>query len=390
MHVMSIDMPGCCIAQLLAIATAVWLCRNELQRLGLRGSAFRLPIFAQSIAARGCRDFSINPRDSVREKRFSVPLFIQNIEKNHDVMESGHRHRGMDANAANCAFSQVCDETRGKQTAEKRSEKEAHRARKTKAGPRDAAQAASFDLPRQQPEFAHLLRVSALGELAGSLAHEINQPLTAILSNVQAARHYLESETLDRDELRETLADIAADGLRAAAIVGRIRSLVKKGEIDMQPQDLGQLVREGAALVHSDAAARGVRVAVDIEGGPHVVHGDRVQLQQVVLNLVMNALDAVDSATGDDRLVTVRVSAAQPHTVQVAVSDRGEGIGARPLDAVFKPFFTSKPQGLGLGLAICRNIVTLHGGELWAENNAERGATFHVALPLEREARASS
>jgi two-component system sensor kinase FixL len=302
------------------------------------------------------------------------------------LIEFGHRHHGIGASAANSAFSQATDETSGNQTGEKRSEKDAARAGRRKARPRDAAQPASFELPRQQPEFAHLLRVSALGELAGSLAHEINQPLTAILSNVQAARHYLESETLDRDELRETLADIAADGLRAAGIVGRIRSLVKKGELDMQSQDLGHLVREGAALVQRDAAQRGVRVTIDVDGGPHVVHGDRVQLQQVVLNLVMNALDAVESALADDRVVTVRVAAVQPHTVQVAVSDRGEGIAARPLDAVFKPFFTSKPQGLGLGLSISRNIVMLHGGQLWAENNAGRGATFHVTLPLEREA----
>ncbi|CAG9259337.1 putative Histidine kinase [Paraburkholderia unamae] len=310
------------------------------------------------------------------------------------MMESASRQQDIGANAGNNGFSQASGEKRAdkrlEKHTEKRAEKTASRPRKGRAKPRETVPPPTpFDLP-PQPEVAHLLRVSTLGELAGSLAHEINQPLTAILSNVQAAQHYLENETIDRDELRETLADIAADGLRAAGIVSRIRALVKKGQLDMQPQELGQLVRDVAALVHGDAAQRNVRVAVEIEGGPHVVHGDRVQLQQVVLNLMMNALDAVEACTADDRLVTARVSGEGPQTVRVSVSDRGEGIATQPLDAVFTPFFTSKPQGLGLGLPISRNIVTLHGGRLWAENNAARGATFHVSLPLEREAHATA
>ncbi|VWC69444.1 two-component regulatory system, sensor kinase protein [Burkholderia lata] len=238
-----------------------------------------------------------------------------------------------------------------------------------------------LELHRNRQELAHLTRVSALGELAGSLAHELNQPLTAILSNAQAAQRFIDADPIDLSEVRETLNDIVADNCRAGEIIGRIRALVRKGDVDLQLLDIGGVVRDVVVLVHSDAVLRGIRTALDIDDALPVVRGDKVQLQQVVLNLLLNAFDAVHDGYASDRIVAVRVWAEPDATVRIAVRDRGHGLTVDQLDKIFKPFFTSKPHGLGLGLSISRTIVAAHGGRLWAENNADRGASFHVALP---------
>jgi two-component system sensor kinase FixL len=238
-----------------------------------------------------------------------------------------------------------------------------------------------YELLRQRQDLAHLTRVSTMGQLASSLAHELNQPLTAILSNVQAAQRFMTADPIDLAELRDILNDIVQDDYRASEVIRRIRAVVKKGDLDVIPLDLASVMRDVVALVHSDAIVRGTRVTLDIDAALPPVRGDRVQLQQVMLNLLLNAFDAMNEVPPVDRMVCVTLKPADRGMVLIAVRDRGHGLTADKLDKIFKPFFTSKPQGLGLGLSISRSIIDMHRGRLWAENNNDRGATFYVALP---------
>lgn len=238
-----------------------------------------------------------------------------------------------------------------------------------------------YELYRNRDELAHLTRVSTLGELAGSLAHELNQPLTGILSNVQAAQRFMEADPIDLGEMREILKDIVQDGFRASEVIRSIRALVKKGAVEFVPLDLARVLRDAVMLVHSDSIVRGIRMEYEIDDDLPVVRGDKVQLQQVMLNLLLNAFDAMGDCKGDDRLVEIVAKQDRGGSVRISVRDRGHGLTVDKLEKIFKPFFTSKPKGLGLGLSICRSIVDMHGGRLWAENNAEYGATFHVSLP---------
>ncbi len=237
------------------------------------------------------------------------------------------------------------------------------------------------ELRRHREDLAHLTRVSTMGQLAASLAHELNQPLTAILSNVQAAQRFMTANPIDLAEVREILDDIVQDNYRASEVIRRIRAVVKKGDLEVAPLDIASVVHDVVLLVHSDAIVRGMRVVLDIESYIPVVAGDRVQLQQVLLNLLLNAFDAMVNVTPGERVVSVSVKIAGKKVVSIAISDRGHGLTADKLDKIFKPFFTSKPLGLGLGLSISQSIIDMHHGRLWAENNPEGGATFHVLLP---------
>jgi two-component system sensor kinase FixL len=221
-----------------------------------------------------------------------------------------------------------------------------------------------------------------VGQLASSLAHELNQPLTAILSNVQAAQRFLVADRIDLAEVREILNDIVQDDFRASEVIRRLRAVVKKGDLEVVSLDLAGIVRDVVMLVRSDAIVRGTSVALDIEGDVPPVHGDKVQLQQVMLNLLLNAFDAMKDVPAVDRVVSVKLMRESRSMVCIAITDHGHGLPADKLDKIFKPFFTSKPQGLGLGLSISRTIVGMHHGRLWAENNIDRGATFFVALPV--------
>lgn len=236
-------------------------------------------------------------------------------------------------------------------------------------------------------DLAHLSRVSSLGELAGSLAHELKQPLTAILFNAQAARKFMDAETTNVVELREALEDIVADNCRANDVLQKIRALVRKGDVELQLLDLGKLVRDVAMLVHSDALTRGVRTSFDIPENLALICGDKVQLQQVILNLLLNAFDAVKDCPPGDRIVDTTVREEAGGWVRIAVRDRGQGLAVDSMERIFRPFFTTKPQGLGLGLSISRTIITAHRGRLWAENNEGRGASFHVTLPVATDIR---
>src|SRR5690349_9315787 len=236
-----------------------------------------------------------------------------------------------------------------------------------------------FELERNRRELAHLTRISTMGELAASLAHELNQPLTAILSNGQAAQRFMDQAPIDLAEVRDILKDIVDDSGRASEVIRRMRAFVKKEEQQQLANlDVGGLLRDVALLVHGDAVARGIHVSHVIDDGLPPVRGDKVQLQQVLLNLLLNAFDAVSECGASDRVVALFARPDGEGRVRIAVRDRGHGQTADKLECIFKPFVTSKPQGLGLGLSISRSIVQIHGGRLWAENNFDQGMTFYV------------
>ncbi|CAE6739800.1 Sensor protein FixL [Paraburkholderia domus] len=246
------------------------------------------------------------------------------------------------------------------------------------------------EVDRSRDELEHLARVSSLGELAGSLAHELKQPLTAILFNAQAAQKFMGSETANAAELHDALEDIIADSCRANEVIQKIRTLVRKGDIDLRPLDVGGVVRDIALLVHSDAIARGVRTSFDISNKLPMVCGDRVQLQQVVLNLLLNAFDAVKECAPAERVVEVTVREEPDEGLRITVKDWGVGLTVDKMHKIFRAFFTTKPQGLGLGLSISRTIITGHGGRIWAENNVGKGASFHITLPRASPSRQDS
>jgi two-component system sensor kinase FixL len=239
-----------------------------------------------------------------------------------------------------------------------------------------------YELVRNQQDLAHLTRVSTMGELAGSLAHELNQPLTAILSNVQAAQRFMAADPIDVAEVRDILNDIVQDDYRASEVLRRIRATVKKVDMESAPLDLATVIRDAVLLLHTDAIVRETRVALEICDDVPAVCADKVQLQQVALNLLLNAFDAMSQVVPKDRVVSVELALQSEDMARIAVRDCGHGLTVGKLDAIFKPFYTSKPHGLGLGLSISRSIVELHGGRIWAENNLDRGATFYVTLPI--------
>jgi PAS domain S-box-containing protein len=237
---------------------------------------------------------------------------------------------------------------------------------------------------RQRDDLAHLSRVAMLGELSGSLAHELNQPLAAILSNAQAAQRFLAQSPPRTEQISEILADIVKSDHRARAVIQRLRSMLKKEKAQHQRLDLNDLVEESLHLMRSDLLNREVVVETELATALPAVAGDRNQLQQVLMNLMINGCDAMEAGQADRRL-RLRTQPNAQGGVEFAVADRGAGIPLADLERVFEPFMTTKAQGLGLGLAICRSIVEAHGGRLWASNNAERGATLHCALPAMRD-----
>jgi two-component system sensor kinase FixL len=242
-----------------------------------------------------------------------------------------------------------------------------------------ARKEADLEAARQRAEVAHLARVAMLGELSGAIAHELNQPLAAILSNAQAAQRFLARQPVQIDQLHAILGDIVRNDKRAGEVIKRLRSLFRKEDPRYQAIDLNDVVREVFALVRSDLLNRQVAVRTELTAVLPSIFGDRVQLQQVLLNLVINGCDAM--ARYDKRYLIVRTTAVSGAAVQMSVTDQGTGIPPGELEHVFDPFVTSKPQGMGLGLAVCRSIVSAHHGRLWALNNPQGGATFTMELP---------
>ena len=240
---------------------------------------------------------------------------------------------------------------------------------------------AEREIEVQRHELAHLGRVALLGELSGAVAHELNQPLAAILTNARVAQRMMAGEKPDQALLREILEDMVADSLRAGSVIHRVRGLIRKDDAIRQIVAPNDIVADVLDVAHSDLIRRGVTVATDLGSSIPSVSADRVQLQQVLLNLIVNACDAMADHQPRDRMLTI-TTAEEGNTVRISVADRGPGIAVGLIEAVFEPFVTSKPQGLGLGLAICRSIIAAHGGRIWAANNSGRGATFSFALPI--------
>jgi two-component system sensor kinase FixL len=240
---------------------------------------------------------------------------------------------------------------------------------------------AELDVQKQRNEMAHLSRLTMLGELSGTLAHELNQPLSAILSNAQAALRFLAQDAPALNDVRDILKDIVGDDKRASEVIHRLRLLLRKDEVQHQPLKMNEVVQDVLKLVRSDLMSRNIAVNIDLSSRLPAVIGDRVLLQQVLLNLILNGCDAMTEAElAEHRLLHIR-TLWNGEAVQVSVHDQGQGIALDDMQYLFEPFFTTKPQGMGLGLAICRNIITAHKGQLWATNNADSGASFYFTLP---------
>jgi len=220
-----------------------------------------------------------------------------------------------------------------------------------------------------------------LGQLSGALAHELNQPLASISNNAEAALILLSRRPGDLDEIRAILRDIVDDDQRAAQVIRRLSALLKRGEMHLAPTRIGELVSEVLTLAHGELVTRRVSVQTEIATNLPLVMGDRVQLQQVMLNLMLNGCEAMAGLPVAERRLIIRVSAQETGHVHLAIRDSGIGISSELIDRLFEPFVTTKAQGLGLGLSISRTIVAAHGGRLWAENNPEGGATVHCLLP---------
>jgi len=229
-------------------------------------------------------------------------------------------------------------------------------------------------------ELAHVARLTTMGELAASIAHEVNQPLGAIVGNADICLRWLKQEPVDLAMLREALADIAGDGHRASQVIARIRSLVKKQVPEKAPVDLSDIAREVLALLSHEAQRKQVKLRSDLKSAAYVV-ADRVQLQQVLLNLVMNAIEAMGEIEDGTRELTIETEGSE-ESVLVSVSDSGPGLDAAQAEQIFKPFHTTKSGGMGMGLAISRSIIESSGGKLWAESNEHGGATFKFSLPV--------
>ncbi|WP_368566161.1 PAS domain S-box protein [Pseudoxanthomonas sp. UTMC 1351] len=238
------------------------------------------------------------------------------------------------------------------------------------------------EIALQRDEVAHLARVAILGEISGSLAHELNQPLTSILSNAQAALRFLGRSPPNIDEVRDSLIQIVDSDKRASEVIRRLRAMLRKEKVDYQRLELNSIVREVVRLLDSDLLNRKISVVLELCSSLPPIYGDRVQLQQVLLNLIVNGCDAMRDIKAE-RVLRISTKSLDDSSITVSVRDLGHGVPADDLERIFMPFVTSKPEGIALGLAICATIIWTHRGKLWATNNQESGATFHFQLPVD-------
>jgi PAS domain S-box-containing protein len=244
-----------------------------------------------------------------------------------------------------------------------------------------AAKRAEEDLRKAQADLAQVARVTTFGELAASIAHEVNQPLTAVVSNAEAARRWLDRSTPNLDEARAAVDSIIKSGHRAGEVTRRVRALLNKTDAQKTPLDINDVANEAIALVQHELFSNRVVLRVELAADLPAVNGDRIQLQQVIVNLVINGIEAMQPLTDRPRELLIQTQQDQAHQVLIAVKDSGVGIGAENVDQLFQAFFTTKSGGMGMGLSICRSIVEAHGGRLSASGNVGPGATFQIALP---------
>ena len=240
---------------------------------------------------------------------------------------------------------------------------------------------------QRRTELAHVSRIAMMGEMTTSLAHEINQPLTAILSNAQAAQRFLSQAPPDIGEVRQILDDIIRDDGRASEVVRKVRALVKKEQPRQGPLELNEMIQQVIDLVRGDSLLQGLSIGTDLSPGLATVYGDDIQLQQVILNLILNGAAAMRNAPLAQRKIIVRTAMADNRTVKASVTDFGVGIDENNIERLFEPFYTTKPEGLGMGLSISRTIIKAHGGTMEASNNREGGATFAFTLPAHARSR---
>jgi PAS domain S-box-containing protein len=233
-----------------------------------------------------------------------------------------------------------------------------------------------------QTNLEHIMRITTLGELTASISHEVNQPLAAVISNAEACLRWLRRETPDLDAARRSVEWIIDDGNRASEVIRHIRALAKKTDIEKVPLDLNEVIREVIALVRREMDSHHVSLRLGLAPALSMILGDRIQLQQVIINLVMNGMEAMQSVADRPRELAIRSYQDEKHRVLIAVTDSGVGISAENADHLFNAFFTTKSSGMGIGLSICRSIVEAHGGRLWATTNLPHGATFQFALPV--------
>lgn len=250
-----------------------------------------------------------------------------------------------------------------------------------------AAARADREIDREREQVMHVARVAILGQLAGALAHELRQPLTAILSNAQAAQRLLAREHLNVEALDSILEDIVADDVRAGEVIARLRSLLKRDEQTFELLDLNAVITDTVSLARGKLVEHRVAVALELASELPPTRGDAVQLKQVLLNLLLNAVEAMSAVEPCERRITISTAQQGASLLVVAVDDSGEGISPEAEEWLFAPFHTTKPQGLGLGLAISQSIIAVHGGKLRGSNNAGRGATFVFTLPIHAEPR---
>lgn len=238
------------------------------------------------------------------------------------------------------------------------------------------------EVERQQQSLAHLARVGVIGELSGALAHELNQPLTAILSNAQAIQRMIKQQPLNIEELQNAISDIIEDDSRAGDVIRHLRKLLKKDEEHHDLLELNSLVTNALHLTRNDLISRRVATVTQLFPGRLPVRGDAVQIQQLLLNLILNGSEAMSDRLEPGGVLMIASDLVAGGLTHLSISDTGPGIAAEVMAKLFDAFFTTKPHGLGLGLSICRAIVVRHGGKIWAENNPGEGATFHIYLPL--------
>jgi C4-dicarboxylate-specific signal transduction histidine kinase len=248
-----------------------------------------------------------------------------------------------------------------------------------------AAKQAEEKLHKTRMELAHVTRVTTLGELTASIAHEVNQPLTAVVANADAALRWLNRETPDLAAARRSVEWVIDDSNRANEVIRRVRSLAKKTDLEKVPLDLNQVVKEAIALVRREFNSHRVSVRAELAPALPGVFGDRIQLQQVIINLLINGIEAMQSVTGRPRELVIRSSQDETSQLRLSVTDCGVGIVAENVNRLFNAFYTTKTNGLGMGLSICRSILEAHGGRLSVSGNEGPGATFQFVLPLHQE-----